>query len=92
MTRRRPHACNKLIDSNMTKEIINMLKPSAAAAAYLNSSSFITISNGVISVFIGRLPEMNITEPYSPTPRANAIVKPVNSAGITVGKMMRRKM
>ena len=26
------------------------------------------MSSGVISVFIGRLPEMKITEPYSPTP------------------------
>ena len=37
--------------------------------------------SGVISVFIGRLPEMKITEPYSPTARAKASVKPVSSAG-----------
>ena len=50
------------------------------------------MSSGVISVFIGRLPEMKITEPYSPTPRAKASVKPVSIAGSTVGRMMRRKM
>ena len=49
-----------------------------------------TISSGVISVFSGRLPEMKTTEPYSPTPRAKAIVKPVTSAGITAGRTMRR--
>ena len=33
---------------------------------------------------------MKITEPYSPTARAKASVKPVSSAGSTVGRMMRR--
>ena len=44
----------------------------------------------MISVLSGRLPEMNTTEPYSPMPRAKASVKPVASAGSTVGRMMRR--
>ena len=48
------------------------------------------MSNGVISVFIGRLPAMKITEPYSPTARANARVKPVSSAGSSVGRMILR--
>ena len=39
------------------------------------------ISSGAISVRIGMLPEMNTTEPYSPTARANASAKPVSSAG-----------
>ena len=39
------------------------------------------ISSGVISVIIGMLPAMKITEPYSPSARANASAKPVSSAG-----------
>ena len=34
------------------------------------------ISSGVISVFMGMLPAMKITEPYSPSARANASAKP----------------
>ena len=37
--------------------------------------------SGVISDTIGMLPAMKITEPYSPTARANASAKPVSSAG-----------
>ena len=40
-----------------------------------------TISSGVISVRIGMLPAMKITEPYSPTPRAKASANPVSAAG-----------
>nr|GFB98022.1 hypothetical protein [Tanacetum cinerariifolium] len=40
---------------------------------------------GRISVFIGMLPAMKITEPYSPTPRANASAKPVSQAGSSAG-------
>ena len=50
------------------------------------------MSSGVISVFIGRLPAMKMTEPYSPTARANASVKPVASAGKMVGNTMRTKI
>ena len=39
------------------------------------------ISSGRISVFIGMLPAMKITDPYSPTPRAKAKAKPVSQAG-----------
>ena len=39
------------------------------------------MSSGAISVRIGMLPEMKTTEPYSPSARANASVKPVTSAG-----------
>ena len=39
------------------------------------------MSSGAISVFIGMLPEMKTTEPYSPSARANASAKPVSSAG-----------
>ena len=42
------------------------------------------ISSGEISVRIGMLPEMNTTDPYSPTARANASAKPVSQAGIEV--------
>ena len=35
------------------------------------------------------LPAMNITEPYSPTPRAKASAKPVSSAGHRAGKITR---
>ena len=44
----------------------------------------------MISVFIGRLPAMKITEPYSPTARASASVNPVASDGRTVGRITRR--
>lgn len=43
------------------------------------------ISSGRISVFIGMLPAMKITEPYSPTPRAKARAKPVSQAGSGAG-------
>ena len=39
------------------------------------------MSSGVISVFIGMLPEMKTTEPYSPSARAKARAKPVSNAG-----------
>ena len=44
------------------------------------------MSSGTISVFIGMLPEMKTTEPYSPIARAKARAKPVSSAGATVGQ------
>src|SRR4051812_6708274 len=47
------------------------------------------INSGAISVRIGMFPEMNTTEPYSPTPRANASAKPVSHAGYRYGKMIR---
>ena len=50
------------------------------------------ISSGVISVTIGMLPAMKITEPYSPTARAKASAKPVSSAGSSAGRMTRRKV
>ncbi len=33
------------------------------------------------------LPEMNTTEPYSPTARANASAKPVRHAGMSAGRI-----
>ena len=47
------------------------------------------ISSGTISVFIGMLPEMKTTEPYSPSARANASANPVSSAGISAGAITR---
>ena len=44
-----------------------------------------------LSYFIGRLPEMKITDPYSPMARANARVKPLSSAGNTLGSSTRVK-
>ena len=41
------------------------------------------MSSGAISVIIGMLPAMKITEPYSPSARAKASAKPVSSAGST---------
>jgi len=61
-----------------------------AAASYLNCSSCATISSGRISVFIGRFPEMKITDPYSPMARAKARVKPVIKAGCSSGRITRR--
>ena len=48
--------------------------------------------SGVISVTIGMLPEMKITEPYSPSARAKASAKPVSSAGSTPGRSRARKV
>jgi hypothetical protein len=50
------------------------------------------MSNGTISVFIGMLPEMKTTEPYSPIARAKARANPVRRAGATVGRTTRRKV
>ena len=47
------------------------------------------ISSGEISVRIGMLPEMNTTDPYSPTARANASAKPVSHAGNRYGRITR---
>jgi hypothetical protein len=44
------------------------------------------IISGVISLTIGMLPAMKMTEPYSPTARAKASAKPVSSAGSRVGR------
>ena len=44
---------------------------------------------GVISVSMYLLPAMKMTEPYSPTARANASAKPVSSAGVRLGRMTR---
>ena len=41
------------------------------------------ISSGAISDTIGMLPAMKMTEPYSPSARANARAPPVSSAGNT---------
>jgi hypothetical protein len=43
----------------------------------------------VISVLSGRLPDMKITEPYSPRARAKASVKPVTTAGSNDGNSTR---
>src|SRR5271170_6477646 len=50
------------------------------------------ISKGVISVFIGILPAMKITDPYSPTARANESAKPVNTDGNNVGTITRQNV
>ena len=44
---------------------------------------------GVISVFIGMLPAMKTTEPYSPRARAKARAKPVIQAGKSAGRTTR---
>ena len=46
--------------------------------------------SGAISVFIGILPAMKMTDPYSPSARPKASAKPVSTAGIKIGKMTRR--
>jgi len=60
-------------------------------ASVSNCASLVTIKKGVISVRMGMFPEIKTTEPYSPTARAKASAKPVNSAGISSGKMTRRQ-
>src|SRR5437868_6834885 len=45
------------------------------------------MSSGTISVFIGMLPEMKTTDPYSPRARANARAKPVRSAGTSSARI-----
>ena len=48
--------------------------------------------SGVISVFIGMLPAMKTTEPYSPRARAKASAKPVIQAGSRAGRTTRRNV
>ena len=50
------------------------------------------ISSEVISVFIGMLPEMKTTLPYSPIARAKASEKPVTSDGKIVGRITRQNV
>ena len=47
------------------------------------------IISGVISDTIGILPAIKMTEPYSPTARANDNAKPVITVGASVGAMTR---
>ena len=58
---------------------------SAMAPVYLYCSSSVIMTSGAISDLRGMLLEMKITEPYSPTARANASANPV----MTVGKKRR---
>ena len=44
--------------------------------------------SGVISDTKGRLPAINITDPYSPMALANAKEKPVKSAGQMAGNII----
>ncbi len=81
-----------MIRSSSPKETSSIPEAMTAAASYLNCSNCATISSGRISVFIGRFPEMKITDPYSPIARAKARVKPVMRAGTSMGKMTRRKV
>ena len=55
-------------------------------------SSFCTISSATISPLNGRLFEMKITEPYSPSARAKASVNPVSVAGSSVGSSTLRNV
>ena len=50
------------------------------------------MSSGVMTVFIGILPAIKMTEPYSPRARANARAKPVSSAGVSIGRITRQKI
>src|SRR5207253_8752993 len=47
------------------------------------------MSSGTISVFSGMLPEMNTTDPYSPSARANERANPVSSVGSMAGAITR---
>ena len=71
------------------KAIINMVTATAVAPAWSNCSSLVTITKGTISETNGKLPAIKMTDPYSPTARANAKEKPVSSAGIKLGKITR---
>src|SRR5678815_5874928 len=79
--RLRPQTCSRLMARSITKEIVSITKPRAAASAYWYSSRRKMMSSGVISVSMYLLPAMKTTDPYSPTARAKASVKPVSSAG-----------
>ena len=48
--------------------------------------------NGKISDFIGKLPAIKITEPYSPVARANIMPEPISNAGYNSGKITRLKV
>jgi len=72
---------------SIINEIISITTAIAVASEYWYCSSFVIIKSGVISVFIGMLPEMNTTEPYSPTALAKAREKPVSHAGKIIGIM-----
>src|SRR5882762_4224311 len=50
------------------------------------------MSSGALSDFIGMLPAMKLTDPYSPTARAKARAKPVSRAGHSAGMMTRAKV
>ena len=45
--------------------------------------------SGTISVFIGMLPEINTTDPYSASARANDSANPVSNAGVNVDRSTR---
>ena len=70
-------------------EKVSITSAIAVAPGLLNCSNLLMIATGAISVFIGKLPEIKTTEPYSPTPLANASAKPVSKAGAMVGRITR---
>ena len=76
----------------MAKEISSITVATAAAPAVSYCSSLPMMMSGAISETIGMLPAMKMTEPYSPTARANASAKPVTSAGAMAGKMTWRNV
>ncbi len=67
------------------KEVSNITTAIAVAPTKSYCSSLVIIINGVISETMGILPAIKITEPYSPTARANASAKPVSNAGSKIG-------
>ena len=73
-------------------EITNNTHATAAALARLSFSMLLSTRTDVTSVRIGRLPDSSTSEPYSLTPRANDSAAPAAIAGVSAGRMMRRKI
>ena len=73
-------------------ESTNITTAMAVAPAKSYCSNLVTIKSGAISDFIGMLPAMKITEPYSPTARAKLSANPVSIAGHNAGNTTRAKV
>ena len=82
MCRRPAHHCSRLIASSIDERRRPASPPRWPWPRRSRTArACVMISSGAISVFIGMLPEMKTTEPYSPSARAKASAKPVSSAG-----------
>ena len=84
--------CAKLMNKINRNEMASINNATTDAPCTSYKSSFDIIINGAISETSGTLPAIKMTEPYSPSDRANPIPAPPINAGNTAGIMTFRNV